>query len=284
MDLREVAMSATASISIRQGSARLHSLDAGGFRITDALFPPSLILPSHYHQWACFAVVLAGSVDKTFPSKSYASLPSTIVTMPPQERHLDQFEKKGAHMLVVEPMQVSEEVLAPCRQLFDQINHFRDADMTRIAWQISQELRSSDDASALAVNGLVLELLSTAVRSTRKFSQAADFKRPPQWLNQARELIHEQFRESLTIAMVATAVNVHPVHLSRTFRKFNGVTIGVYIRQLRLNWATSQITHSEKPLAIIAAQAGFTDQSHLTRLFSQHKGVPPGQYRQRLQR
>lgn len=270
----------TASISVQRGSTQLYSLDVGGFRITDARFPPALRLPSHYHQWACFAVVLAGSVDKTFPSKSYTSLPSTIVTMPPQERHLDQFEKKGAHMLVVEPTQVSEELLAPCRQLFNQINHIRDADMTKIAWQISQELRSSDDVSALAVNGLVLELLSVAVRNT---GQAADFRRPPQWLNQAKELIHEHFRESLTIAMVATAVNVHPVHLSRTFRKFYGVTIGVYIRQLRLNWAVTQITHSEKPLAIIAAQAGFTDQSHLTRLFSQHKGVPPGQYRQRFQ-
>ena len=277
-------MSQSASISVQQGSVRLHSLDVGGFRITDALFPPSLSLPSHYHEWACFAVVLAGSVYKSFPGKSYPSLSSTIVTMPPQERHLDQFEKKGAHMLVVEPTQVSEELLVPCRPLFDQINHFRDADMARIAWQISQELRSSDDASALAVNGLVLELLSTAVRNTSITNQTADYKRPPQWLNQAKELIHEQFRESLTIAMVATAVNVHPVHLSRTFRKFYGVTIGVYIRQLRLNWATVQITQSEKPLAIIAAQAGFTDQSHLTRLFSQHKGVPPGQYRQRLQR
>lgn len=277
-------MSQTSSISVRQGSARLHSLDVGGFRITDALFPPSLRLPSHYHQWACFAVVLAGSVDKTFPGKSYASLPSTIVTMPPQERHLDQFEKKGAHMLVVEPTHVSEELLAPCLPLFDQISHFRDADMARIAWQISQELRSSDDASALAINGLVLELLSVAVRTISNTGQTADYKQPPQWLNQAKELIHEQFRESLTIAMLATAVNVHPVHLSRTFRKFYGVTIGVYIRQLRLNWATAQITQSEKPLAIIAAQAGFTDQSHLTRLFSQHKGVPPGQYRQRFQR
>lgn len=273
----------TASISVQQGSAQIFSMDVGGFRVTEALFPPYLKLPSHYHQWSCFAVVLAGAVDKTFTRNAYPSLPSTIITMPPQERHLDQFQNEGAHMLVVEPTQVSEELLAPCHQLFHQINHFRDAEMTGLAWQISRELRSSDNASALAVNGLVLELLSAAVRSDARYpNQSPYLKHPPGWLKQAKELIHEHFREPLTIAMIATAVNVHPVHLSRSFRKFYSVTIGAYIRQLRLNWAVMQITHSEKPLAIIAAQAGFTDQSHLTRLFSQHKGMPPGQYRQRL--
>lgn len=274
----------TEFISVRQGSAALHSLDVGGFRVTDALFPPSLKLPSHYHKWACFAVVLTGSVEKTFPSHTFATLPSTIVTMPPQERHLDQFQEKGAHMLVVEPTQVRDELLTSCRPIFSQINQFRDAGLTRIAWQISQELRSPDAASAIAVNGLVLELLSVAVRITGHTGQVINYKRPPPWLHQAKEMIHEHFRESLTIAELSTAVNIHPVHLSRTFRHCYGVTIGAYIRQLRLDWAVAQITHSEKPLAIIAAQAGFTDQSHLTRLFSQQKGMPPGQYRQRLQR
>ncbi|WP_420627949.1 helix-turn-helix domain-containing protein [Candidatus Leptofilum sp.] len=276
-------MAPTQSISINQGSAQLHTLEVGGFRITDAIFPPSLTLPSHYHQWACFAVVLAGSVDKKFPKKEYASPHSTIVTMPPLERHLDQFEQAGAHMLVVEPTQTDDALLAPCLNLFNQVNHFRDATMTNIARRISQELQTPDVASALAVNGLVLELLSEAVRKASPASQTAAYKQPPIWLNQAKELIHERFRDSLTVAMLATAVNVHPVHLARTFRTCYGVTIGSYVRQLRLNWAITQITHSQKPLAMIAAQAGFSDQSHLTRVFTQHKGITPGQYRQQIQ-
>ena len=274
-------MSPSQSISIRQGSARLHTLEVGGFRITDAIFPPLLNLPSHYHQRACFAVVLAGSVDKRFPRKVYASPHSTIVTMPPQERHLDQFEHEGAHMLVVEPTQASDDLLAPCQGMFNQINHFRNAEMTTLAWRISRELQTPDAASALSANGLVLELLSTAVRQN-KSTESLNQKRPPRWLQQAKAMIHDCFRETLTIEMLATAVNVHPVHLARTFRACYGVTIGAYVRQLRLNWAIAQITQSQKSLAIIADQAGFSDQSHLTRLFKRHKGVTPRQYRQQI--
>lgn len=275
-------MPPTQSISIRQGSAKLHTLEVGGFRITDAIFPPQLTLPSHYHQRACFAVVLAGSVDKRFPRKVYASPHSTIVTMPPQERHLDQFEHEGAHMLVVEPTLASDDLLAPCQGVFNQINHFRSVEMTTLAKRISRELQSPDAASALSANGLVLELLSTAVRQDPSRNQP-NSKRPPRWLQQAKAMIDDCFQESLTVEMLATAVNVHPVHLARTFRDCYSVTIGVYVRQRRLNWAVVQITQSQKPLAIIADQAGFSDQSHLTRLFKQYKGVTPRQYRQQTQ-
>ena len=204
--------------------------------------------------------------------------------MPPQERHQDQFENDGAHMLVVEPTEASDDLLAPCIDLFNKINHFRDADMTNIAWRISNELQAPDPASALSINGLVLELLSVAVRQSSHMQQVNHLRRPPQWLKQAMELIHERFRESLTINALSTAVNVHPVHLARTFRSCHGMTIGSYVRHLRLNWAVSQITHSQKSLAIIADQAGFADQSHLTRVFAKQKGITPGQYRRQLQR
>ena len=275
-------MPSTQSIAVMQGSAQLHSLEVGGFRITDARFPPALTLPSHYHPRACFAVVLAGSVDKRFPGKAYPSSHSTIVTMPPQERHWDQFEHKGAHMLVVEPTQVSDELLAPCIDIFNQINHFRSAELAHIAWRISQEVQTPDEVSPLSVNGMVLELLSLAIRKSSRRQSTQQFKQPPPWLKRAKELIHECFRENLTVELLATAVNVHPVHLARTYRACYGVTLGTAVRQLRLEWATKQITQSHDSLATIAAQAGFADQSHLTRVFRQHKGTTPGQFRQQL--
>jgi AraC-like DNA-binding protein len=64
------------------------------------------------------------------------------------------------------------------------------------------------------------------------------------------------------------------------FRREYGVTVTEYARSLRLEWARTQIVLDAAPLARIAYEAGFADQSHFTRAFRRHTGVTPGRYRE----
>jgi AraC family transcriptional regulator len=73
------------------------------------------------------------------------------------------------------------------------------------------------------------------------------------------------------------------VHLARAFRTRYGVSVGEYGRRLRLEWAAAEVARSDTPLALIAARAGFADQSHFTRVFKQHIGATPGAYRRVVQ-
>lgn len=268
--------------SIRRGSNRLESMDVGGIRVTEAIFPPFLELPSHYHERACFAVVLEGAVEKTFPRATYVSPTSSVVTMPPEERHVDRFQADGAHMLVVEPAANDhvEELLRPCADVLDGINHFRDRGVRALAWRICQELRDPDDVSRLAVSGLVLEMMALTGRRHKMASE----KRPPAWLKAAREFLHENFNESFQVADVAKAVGVHPVHLARAFRQHFDASPSAYMRRVRLEWVTTRLARSEEPLSSLAQSAGFADQSHLTRQFKQEMGLTPGQYRRQIKR
>lgn len=269
-------------ISIRQGSSQLKSVEVNGFRVTSAGFPSELNLPSHYHEVACFAVVLQGEVVKIFPRHSYELPPASVVTMPAQERHCDRFGVVGATMLVVEPVAVEEEVLRPCAYLFDLIYQARDKVMTAVARRIRQELHWQDTVSPLVINGLVFELLAAAVR--RKRSLFEDKSRPPHWLRTVHDYLHTCFQESFQLADVAQVVGVHPVHLSRVFRDYYNMSVGDYVRRLRLDWVTQQLTCSDDTLAHLAQTAGFSDQSHLTRTFKRYKGLTPGQYRREIAR
>ena len=80
---------------------------------------------------------------------------------------------------------------------------------------------------------------------------------------------------------MARRAGVHAVHLSRAFRSHFGCTVGDYIRQLRVEHARKQMTHTSTPLVDIAADAGFSDQAHFTRIFKRLTGMTPGQYRAR---
>ncbi|WP_247895117.1 helix-turn-helix domain-containing protein [Azospirillum brasilense] len=65
---------------------------------------------------------------------------------------------------------------------------------------------------------------------------------------------------------------------SRRFRKEHGVPPHAFRLQDRLNEARGLLRAGE-PIAAVAADTGFTDQSHLGRCFRRAFGVTPGRYR-----
>jgi len=52
---------------------------------------------------------------------------------------------------------------------------------------------------------------------------------------------------------------------------------------VRIEFARRELAGSSASLSAIAAEAGFCDQSHFSRLFKQYTGVTPAEYRLALQ-
>jgi AraC family transcriptional regulator len=131
-----------------------------------------------------------------------------------------------------------------------------------------------DDLSPLVVEGLMLELIGEASRQFLRLSRP-----DPHWLQQARDLIHQQFHDGLTLSLIARSVGVHHTHLAREFRRRYRCTVGEYVRRLRVEFACRQLSSSDMPLSEIAQAAGFVDQSHFTRTFKIRTGMSPARYR-----
>ena len=130
----------------------------------------------------------------------------------------------------------------------------------------------------LAVEGLALEILAEL---SQQHTNPPDAKRP-RWLQQARDVLHSQFPETLTHDDVAKLVGVHPVHLAVVFRRHFGCTIGEYVRRLRIEFASRRIATSGDSLCDVGLAAGFSDQSHFSKVFKQQTGMTPGQFRANL--
>jgi len=120
----------------------------------------------------------------------------------------------------------------------------------------------------------MLEMLTIGVRS-----YGTTEKRLPQWLVRTREMIEAEFRKPLSVASLAVEANVHPVHLSRTFRHHFNRSIADYQRHLRLEWARTRLLTGEEPVGRIAIEAGFADHSEFTRRFVELHGVTPSNFR-----
>jgi AraC family transcriptional regulator len=131
-------------------------------------------------------------------------------------------------------------------------------------------------ADTLVLEGYVLEMLGAI----------ADFHGPeksaPRWLGRVKERLHEEFREELRMRELASEAGVHPVHLARTFRAHEKQTPGDYRQRLRVRAACHLLRDPEYPLAAVAMECGFADQSHFTRVFRKMTETTPGRFRRSL--
>jgi AraC family transcriptional regulator len=140
-----------------------------------------------------------------------------------------------------------------------------------------RELALADDAASLALEGLTLELMSALVR---RRGGSAHPGPPPAWLRRVREALDDRFAErELRIADLAAVAGVDPAHLARRFRAHYGTTAGAYLREIRVQHAADALVRSSAPLAQVALDSGFADQSHFTRVFRTVYGVTPLHWR-----
>ena len=269
---------ATPGVPVTLGSRRSRSVDVGGFLVTRVWFPPLLNLPLHSHDRATVAVILRGSFDGLIHTTSHPCPAATLLTEPAGELHGNRFEHAGAEVLTVQPDPERAELLEPLSGVLGEVNHIRDRSIAAVASRAAGEVVAPDGVAPLAVEGLILEMLALIARS-RAASAVGVERRRPGWLEDARLLLHDRQLQPLRVGEVAKAVGVHPVHLARVFRAHFGMSAGAYVRALRLNWAAERLAACEDPIAQIALQAGFYDQSHFTRLFKRQFGCTPLAYR-----
>jgi AraC family transcriptional regulator len=250
-----------APVPIDSGTSGYFRRHVGAFDVSEVVFAGGTRFGWHSHPRACVAVVVDGAVHKRFHGLAVDADEGTMVALPAGEEHQDSFGRNRTAIVTVES---DAEI--------DSVTSFKDWNAMLVALRIERELRVDDEFTPLAVEGLALELVAAAGRGPA-------IPRSGRWLEDAHDLLHERFRETPTVSEIAASVGVHPSHLARCFRAHYRESLGSCVRRLRLEWTATQLARTDDPLAILAKEAGFVDQSHFTRAFKQRFGMTPARYR-----
>jgi AraC-like DNA-binding protein len=92
------------------------------------------------------------------------------------------------------------------------------------------------------------------------------------------------WEEAVPLREAAAIAGLHETHFSRAFRRHVGMTANAYRARARIRLASKMLLTTTAPIARIALNAGFSDQSHLTRAFSRSLGLSPAGYRRTFTR
>ena len=89
-----------------------------------------------------------------------------------------------------------------------------------------------------------------------------------------RQRIDDDPTAAITLADLSAQAGLSRFQIMRGFARQTGLTPHAYLVQRRMDLARQLMTKG-MPLAMVAATAGFADQSHMTRLFVQKYGLSP---------
>ena len=119
--------------------------------------------------------------------------------------------------------------------------------------------------------------LDTLNHWPKKEDDALPATGPLPWLRQVRAQLQADLTQPMALQELSVRVGISPSHLNRRFGAEVGLPPHRYQLQLRIDAAKARLAAGE-PIVQVAADLGFSDQSHFTRLFTRIVGATPAQY------
>jgi AraC family transcriptional regulator len=245
----------------------LRSIQANGLALVDQHTQRGSILTRHRHSNAWFTFLFAGSYIERWSSLERCCSAGMVIWHPPELVHENSFVSDGHNLnLAFEPGWL--ESLPPGISLPAKSRSWNGGLPYRFGLELYRSLNSGRQISQESVVNLISLCASGAHTRGR-----------PAWLAGVLDWMNDQYSCALTLNGASEQAGVHPVHVSRSFRRVLGCTFREHLTLIRLRRATDLLKQSVTGITGIAFACGFSDHAHFTRTFKRATGLTPTAYR-----
>jgi AraC family transcriptional regulator len=146
-------------------------------------------------------------------------------------------------------------------------------------------LSHPDQANPLFVDHVLLAVgvhVAQTYGGMRPMSRLARGGLAPWQERRAREILRANIKRGVALKEVARECGLSVGYFSHAFRRTLGVAPHKWLTEQRVVLSKEKLRDDGLSLSDVAAECGFSDQSHLTRVFRQTVGVSPGTWRRAL--
>lgn len=227
-------------------------------------------LHADYHE---LIVVLAGRIQTAIGGQILEGAKGDVLLYPAGLEHHEQAmgdEALETYFISWRPWQGRDALAtAPAGlQAFD-----RDGRMLFLARWLS-EIASPQDADAQSLANSLLEVM---LGEYQQCIHAGEHN----MVLRVKRYVQANLTAGLALDDLAGLVGMSKFHFSRLFSRAAGMSPMRFVRRCRVDYAAMLIQTTPLPLKAVAAQAGFANEYHLSRVFHQTTGVSPGAYRRK---
>lgn len=138
-----------------------------------------------------------------------------------------------------------------------------------------EKYEEEDGLGASIALGKVFELMETAEPARSVAEPDADL------VAQIKKHVMENLEGDLAMPALSSAMGVSESYLRAVFREGAGVSLGNFVRSVRLVRATYLLEQGELDLGVIAERTGFGSLTSFTRAFRRMYDMTPSSYRKR---
>lgn len=222
----------------------------------------------HHHENPYFTYLLQGKLFESNKKEAYYLEPGSLLFHNWQDAHYNikpPEYTRGFHIELTENWFSTYDI--NIRDFEGSIN-LRSPLIKNLMNKVFIESKINDPYSHLSIETSLIEIFD-AIKQTK----ARSFKRPL-WVKKLQELLLEEEMD-YSLKNLSSILAIHPIHLSREFRRYFGTTLGNYIRLIKLNKAFYLLTSNKFSMTEICYTCGFYDQSHFISTFkSVYKTTP----------
>jgi AraC-like DNA-binding protein len=244
-----------------------------GVTVAENTYAAGQRVASHVHDAPLLSLVLQGNATEEIGNHTRELGAQTLIYTPSYAMHGHRYLTPGRWLNIQFSTRWFARVGAGEVALPAASQILRDGAALTWAARLGAELREPDRVSQFAIEGALLLLVTDLSRLP-----VPGERRRPRWLQSVEDAIEAAGADTPSVTELAAVAGVHASHLLRTFRRHHGTTVATYVRRRRIERARTEVVKGERPLSMIALDAGFSDQSHFTRVFRQAFGETPARY------
>ncbi|TVT75178.1 MAG: AraC family transcriptional regulator [Denitromonas halophila] len=233
---------------------------------------------AHVHEGFSVGVIASGVERFKYRGSGHIADPATLVLLNPDEPHTGEAASEGGwryHMVYLQPAAMS--AIAGPQVYFPQAT-IKDAALAQALssafirmWQADEPL-----AAQTALTDAILGIAERHGRHARRVADPAALR-----FDRVVDYIEAHLDHALDLEQLAAIAGLSMHHFARAFANHFHLSPHRYVQARRVLRAKQLLAGAQRPLDV-ALDAGFTDQSHLTRWFRQAYGVTPAEYQAQI--
>ncbi|MFW6040131.1 MAG: helix-turn-helix domain-containing protein [Gemmatimonadota bacterium] len=251
------------------------AVEAGPFRVGEIAYRGGLRQSTHAHADATATLVIAGACLERVGSREDLGTPLSVVVKPRGVEHANDWGPRDARTI---QLRIRADYIESLAREGIEIGPWRwlhGAPVVREFLAFRHLIRDARGPSEEVVVDRVLDLLGALGECAGSPAGVP----PPSWLAHVKESLDDRITDGVRVSRLAEEAGVHPVSLTRAFRRHFGVSVTEYRRRERLRRAARTVERCPATLSRIAYRAGYADQSHFCREFKDATGLTPGEFR-----